>query len=283
MQLLKLRDFSAMFTDTFQFVKENAAHYFLNFFIINGLFILLYSGFYSFVMPNLENGTQTPLTVLYIAVVLVLAIVYWVFSPIYMLLYQQTDGNFNYTDILKYITGHAGKISIYLILSIFMGIVLGVALVLIAILLFITIVGIVALPILFSAFALWFQLTFMEYLNSEKSYFDALGYAFTMLTKNFAATVISNALIQLIILIFYYLAVGAFGLFAAFSEMGTNQVEALEKMQQFMSSPIMMIIVSLMLIASSIVYINAGISYFSQKEQLENIAAHSSIDEIGRE
>lgn len=282
MQLLKQRDFSAMFTDTFQFIKENAQHYFLNFFIINGLFIILYAGFNAFLSKYVAVGDFSPLTMIYILVLFILAIVYWVFSPVYMLLYQKYTDQFNYATVLKFISENAGKILIYILISLFMTVLLGLGMLLIALLLIITIVGILVLPILFSFLSVWFQLTFMEYLNSDKSYFDAMGYAFNLMTKNFWANVGSNALIQLIIIVLYYLAIGIFGMFSAFTEMGTNQVEALQQIQELFSSPIFMVIVALMLIASSMIYINIGIIYFSQKEQLENIAAHSSIDDLGQ-
>lgn len=283
MQLLKIRDFSALFTDTFQFVKENAQHFFLNFFIFNGLFIILYSGFNAFVLKNATDQNNLPLIVAYVLVILFLGIIYWVFTPIYMILHQQKGDQFNYNDILNYMTSHIGKIISFLLISFLMSIVIGTALILLSLLLIITIVGIFALPLVFSAFSLWFQLTFMEYLTTDKTYFDAMGYAFSLTTKNFWANVGSNALMQLIIIVLYYLGIAIFGLMSAFSEMGTNEAEVLEKMQAMFSSPAFMIIIALMLIASTLVAINAGIVYFSQKESFEKIAAHSSIEELGQE
>lgn len=283
MQLLKIRDFSALFTDTFQFVKENAQHFFLNFFIFNGLFIILYSGFNAFVLKNATDQNNLPLIVAYVLVIIFLGIIYWVFTPIYMILHQQKGDQFNYNDILNYMTSHIGKIIYFLLISILMSIVIGTALILLSLLLIITIVGIFALPLVFSAFSLWFQLTFMEYLTTDKTYFDAMGYAFSLTTKNFWANVGSNALMQLIIIVLYYLGIALFGLMSAFSEVGTNEAEVLEKMQAMFSSPAFMIIIALMLIASTLVAINAGIVYFSQKESFEKIAAHSSIEELGQE
>ena len=285
MQLLKVRDFSEFFSDTFGFIKENAAHFFINFFTINSLFILGY-GLYNYFVSKLATNVMTDFNPVYIVlfffVFIILAIVYWTFTPIYMILYQQKGTQFNAGDILSFMSQNIGKILIFIFLSFIMGIVLLIPLSLVSVLLVITLVGILALPIVFAGFSLWFQLAFMEYINSDKSYLDAFGYGFTLFTKKFWATVGSNAILQMVIMVIYYLIAGSFGLFSAFSNIAVDPEASSAMIENFMASPVMIVLSVVLIVIMVVVNINAGIIYFSQKEFLEGIQAKSSIDDIGR-
>ena len=282
MKLLQKRDFSALFTDSFQFAKENAAHFFLNFFIINGLLILTYAAYNHYSSRFIYGGEGMEIFGVIVLILIALSAVYWTFYPTYMILYKEKGIQFDASDIVGFMSQNIGKIMVYILLSLFMGIVLLIPLILLTVLLAITIVGIFLLPVLFAFFMLWFSLTYYEYLNTEKSYFESFGYSFSMLMNNFWATTGSNALLQFIIIILQYLLLGVFGFFSIFADISTGNQDALENLQTFMSSPSMMIISAVVLVISSLVHINSGIIYFSQKEQLEGISEKLNIDEIGR-
>ena len=285
MQLLKVRDFSEFFSDTFTFIKENAAHFFINFFTINSLFILGY-GLYNYFVSKLATNAMTDFNPMYIflffVVFIILAIVYWSFTPVYMILYQQKGTEFSSGDILSFMSQNIGKMLVFLLFSFFMALVLLIPLILGTILLAITIVGILAIPLLFAAMSLWFQLAFMEYMSSDKSYFDAFGYGFTLFTKKFWATIGSNAIMQLVIMVVYYLIAGSFGLFSAFSNITVDPQGSSAMIENFMASPVMLVLSVVLIVVMVVVNINAGIIYFSQKEFLEGIQAKSSIDDIGK-
>lgn len=288
MQLLKVRNFSEMFTDTFQFIKLNAKHLFINMFIFSFLFILGYV-VYLYYVGNLvktefqgfedSNFLYIGLFIIYM---IITGIIYWMFTPIYMLLYQKKANDFTHHDIGRFMLDNIGKIISFVLLSLLIGMVLSLIIVLILFVLIITIIGFLFIPFVISFFSLWFQLTLMEYLNSEKSFFDALGYAFTMLTKNFWASIGSNAIIQLIMISIYYVLVLAFGLVGAFMEYSVDPIANQDALQNFFQSPTMIILNVLMIISSIITYVNAGIVYFSQKEFIERINDKISIDEIGK-
>ena len=284
MQLFKTRDFSDFFTDTFQFIKENATHFFTNFFMVNALFIILY-GVYNYFAARIETfdfANNVLFVVLFFIVFLVLGIIFWVFVPVYMILYQRHGTDFTTSDIMNFIQNNIGKIVIFAFASIVIAVLTLIPLGLLAFVLIITIIGIFALPLLMAAYTLWFNLAFMEYLNTDKGYLESLGYAFSLFTKKFWATVGSNAILQIIITVIYYLVLGALGMFTAFANLSTDPEAGLEGFQQFMRSPTTLILNVILMIIMTVVSVNAGIIYFSQKEALEGIHANATIDELGK-
>ena len=91
MELYKSRGFSEFFQDTFAFIKQNGKHFFREYFIINGIFLLVlavlgyfFTKFYSdFVFGSILNNKRTTLLdeylndnfVLFMAMVFVFVIV----------------------------------------------------------------------------------------------------------------------------------------------------------------------------------------------------------------
>ncbi len=280
MQLLKVRGFSEFFTDTFQFIKENAAHFFLNYFIFNGIFLLLYFAFNYFNNGNID----IPIVVMVLMGVLlfVFYIINLVFVPIYMILYNERGINFDHSDILNYMTQNAGKILIFILFTLLMSIPLIIAAGLSFFILIITIVGILAMPLLFAAYFLWFQMTLFEYLYTKKEYFEALGYGFTLFTKKIWATTGSTALMYSIIMIVYYLALGITGVFSGIFAINFADPESVAGLETIFKSPIILMVGTAVSILFSLISISQGIIYFSQKEFLEGINQKMSIEEIGK-
>jgi len=280
MQLLKVRGFSEFFTDTFQFIKENAAHFFLNYFIFNGIFLLLYFTFNYFNNGNID--IPIALMVVVGLLLFVFYIINLVFVPIYMILYNERGINFNHSDILNYMTQNVGKILIFILISLLMSIPLMIAAGVSFMILIITIIGILALPLLFAAFYLWFQMTLFEYLYGKKEYFEALGYGFTLFTKKIWATTGSTALMYSIIMIVYYLALGVTGVFSGIFSINFTDPESVAGLETMFKSPLVLLIGTAVSILFSLISISQGIIYFSQKEFLEGINQKMSIEEIGK-
>lgn len=280
MQLLKVRGFSEFFTDTFQFIKENAAHFFLNYFIFNGIFLLLYFTFNYFNSGNID--IPIALMVVVGLLLFVFYIINLVFVPIYMILYNERGINFNHSDILNYMTQNVGKILIFILITLLMSIPLLIAAGVSFFILTITIVGILALPLLFAAFFLWFQMTLYEYLYAKKEYFEALGYGFTLFTKKIWETTGSTALMYSIIMIVYYLALGVTGVFSGIFSINFTDPESAAGLETMFKSPLVLLIGTAVSILFSLISISQGIIYFSQKEFLEGINQKMSIEEIGK-
>ncbi len=281
MELLQKRGFSAFFSDTFRFIKENAAHFFTNYFIINGIFLLL-----SLVKNYFDGaGDSFPVIIelLFGLVSIAFAIINWTFVTIYMILYNEKKTDFDYQDIMNAYKEKIGKILIFMLASILVAIPVIIVFYIVMLLLAITIVGFVLIPLLYASLVLLFALALFEYLNTDRNIFDCYTYAFKLFSKKFWATTGSTALLYLMIFVIYGFALGATGMVASFMELNTSDPEdMMVSIQTILASPSVLITLTLLSILMVVVQISQGIIYFSQKELLENISVKSTIDDIGR-
>lgn len=281
MELLQKRDFSAFFSDTFRFITENGAHFFTNYFIINGAFLLL-----SLVKNYFDaSGDSFPVVIelLFTLVSIAFAIINWTFVTIYMILYNEKKTDFDHHDIINSYKEKIGKILIFMLASIIIAIPVIIIFYLAIIILTVTIVGILLIPLLYAALVLLFSLALFEYLNSNRNVFDCYSYAYKLFSKKFWATTGSTALLYLIIIVMYGFALGATGLIGSFIELNTGDPEDLiYGVERILTSPSVLMTLTLLSILMVVVQISQGIIYFSQKELLENISAKSTIDDIGR-
>ncbi len=281
MELLQKRGFSAFFSDTFRFVQENGAHFFTNYFIINGIFLLLS------LVKNYFDGTGDSLPVvfemLFVLVGIAFGIINWTFVTIYMILYNEKKTDFDHHDIINSYKEKIGKILIFILASILVAIPVIIIFYIGILILAVTIVGILLIPLLYAALVLLFSLALFEYLNTNRNVFDCYSYAYKLFFKKFWATTGSTALLYLMIMVIYGFALGATGMVASFMELNTSDPEdMMVSIQTIMSSPSVLITLTLLSILMVVVQISQGIIYFSQKELLENISAKSTIDDIGR-
>lgn len=278
MQLLKQRDFSDFFSDTFKFLKENATHFFTNYFIINGIFLIiqLIKSYYT------GSGLILPaiFEMLYVLFAILFGVLNWTFVTIYMILYNERDLEFDYRDVLEYYKQNIGKIVVFVLVSILLFIPIIIVFYIALILVMITIIG----PfLLYAALIIWFALAFYEYLYTNKGIIDSYTYAFTLFTKKFWATTGSTALLYTIVFIIYGVALSVLGVFSSLLETNSvDQVSNLMKFQSAFSAPSTLIVLTFLSVLMVIVQISQGIIYFSQKELLENISANDDIDQIGK-
>ncbi len=281
MELLKKRDFSAFFSDMVRFIQENGAHFFTNYFIINGIFLLLS------LVKNYFDGSGDSLPIvfemLFVLVNIAFGIINWTFVTIYMILYNEKKTDFDHHDIINAYKEKAGKILIFMLASILVAIPVVIVFYIAMLLLAVTIVGILLIPLLYAALVLFFSLALFEYLNTGRNVFDCYSYAYKLFSKKFWATTSSTALLYLMVMVIYGFALGATGMISSFMELNTGDPEDLIfRAQSIMSSPTVLITLTLLSILMVVVQISQGIIYFSQKELLENISAISTIDDIGK-
>lgn len=281
MQLLQRRTFSEFFSDTFKFLTENGKHFFLNYFIINGVFLII-----SLVKSYFTGtGSVFPFFVegLYILFIIMFSIVNWSFVTIYLILYNEKGLDFNYQDIIQSFKQHIGKILIFILVCILISIPVGIVIGLVGFVLAITFIGIVLLPMLYAIAVLWISMAFYEYLYTGRPVFDCLGYSFKLMSKKFWSANGSVALFLVVFMMLYIFIMGIAGMFNMFIDINSpaKTLEATQNFQKTLMSPLYLILLTVISVLGVAIQVNQGIVYFSQKELLENIQANKSIDEIG--
>ena len=311
MQLYKSRGFSAFFQDTFAFIKQNGKHYFKHFFIVNGIFLLILmaigyfiSKFYTDILfggvlqgensatqideyMNENFGIFILLIIFFVIIALVAGLISYSYSAIYLKLYVENNGkNFDTQQIVNVYKQNLGKLFIFLLCGILLGIPLLFVLGIGVFILMITIIGILLIPFLAGAFSLFYNITLMEYLQQKRGIWDSFGYAWTLMTKKFWAAVGSVGLFYLmayvvqnvITMIPYLFFLG--DLFTS-TQQGNYNAEEVSASLMVMMLVIFFVTFIVGIILNNITQLNQGIVFYSLKEDNENINTKSVIDQIG--
>lgn len=309
MQLYKSRGFGEFFQDTFSFLRQNGGHLYKNFFIINGIFILIilvlgyfFSQFYTEIVfggltnnpiaiENYINENQEIFIlffILFITVGLISVVVSYSFVPIYLKLYAKNDGkNFNASDIISEYKANIGNILIYLICAIIVAIPVLILAGIVSFILAITIIGFLLIPLVIGAVSLFYQGTLMEYIENKKGIWASFGYSWTLISSKFWAAIgcvglffLMSYIVQNIIVMIPY--------FIFIVDMITNIDSGTVATSQEISksATIMMVLIFLLsyilgLFLNIIVQVNQGVVFYSLKEDMENINTKSDIDLIG--
>ena len=309
MQLYKDRNFSAMFQDTFSFLKLNGKHFFKHFFVVNGIFILLllvigyffmklYTEFLfgSFgnssvnVMDEFmnENGLLFAfLAILFVVVALISGVISYAYTPIYLQLYEKNGTNdFSSRNIIAAYKEHLGRLIVFLGSIVLLFIPVVIVVVIFMFVLIITIVGIMFTPLLIGGLMLIFTMALMEYLEAKKGIWECYGYSWTLLSSKFWAAIGSVG-------IFYFMAylvqnipsiliyfIGIINMLTDFNNGAMDTIEVKDSMTVLLLA---MFVISFLLgvVLNVIVQLNQAVIFYSLKEGKENIKTKSIIDEIG--
>jgi len=308
-QLFKKRNFSELVGDTFTFFKMHGKHYFRNYFIINGgflliLLILVYfilKVFFEGLFANLNGGfggtnnnfehylsnnleLAITLGILTALTAIFLSILSYAYPVAYMKLLE-TKTNFSTNEIIAVIKSKIGKIVIFFIASLFILIPIMLITVVLCFVLIFLLIGIPLLFIVIPALMCWFSLSFYDYISTDKGYFEALGNGFSLLKQKFWPVVGSTAVMHLIMQIVVgfvsmipYL-IGVFSMFTSFE----NQAYQPEQLSFLMIMLGVTMVLSLLLnfIFQNFILVNQGIIYYSLREENENNTPKSEIDLIG--
>lgn len=300
MKLLKQRNFGDIFNDTFGFLKLNGKHFFKNYFLINGIPILIslifvyffVSSFYnistisvgddthameSFVQNN--TGLFILLLILGIILAIIFGIIQYTFTPIYLLLYQEKGTQFSSKDIFKQMFKiKLPKILIFFLVSILMLIPTVIVGVIAGFILIFTIIGIF---FLFATIMIWYNNALVEYLNSKRGVFSCFGYSFDLLGVNFWGYVGAIGLFLILIQIINYATTLIFtmlgGLIAA-NTINANEADVIGILVIVISFVVYFLVTMFLQI---IIQLAMNLVYFSAKEAKENIATLEEIDKIG--
>ena len=311
MQLYKSRGFSEFFQDTFTFLKRNGIHFFKYYFIVNGIFLLilmalgyLFTKFYTEFtfggimnpgQPNIleeyinENGPLFFILIgLFLVVALVAGIISYSYTPIYLKLYSENKGKaFRTKEIIEVYKNNLSTIFIFLIVSIFVGLLLLIPTGLIMFVLFITIVGILLIPVVLGAFALFFGCTLMEYLEGKKGIMESYGYAWKLMSSKFWAAIgsvglfyfMSYVIQNVVTLIPYIFGMASF--LTSIEDSGQPDASEFSSVMTIIMLIVFFISFILGTVLNNIVQLNQGIVFYSLKEDIENINTKSEIDLIG--
>jgi hypothetical protein len=301
MQLLKRRNFSDQFSDTFTFIKLNGKHYFKNYFIINGIPILLMLLFIYFFVSSFYNlstfgtgnspaviedfmtknmGLFVVIVVVTVIVAFIFAIIQYSYTPIYLLLYRDHNGiNFTAKDVYnKIFKEKLGKILVFFLVSLLFLIPVAIFSIIAGIILLITIVGIF---FLFAAIAMFYNNALIEYLDSDKGIFDSFSYSVELIKINFWA---NTGAIGLFLFITGILN-GGISLVTTLltSLISVNTIDASEQSIIAMVSLVASFVLSkgISIFLQIINQLAVNIVYFSAKEEKENIIGKTEIEKIG--
>lgn len=309
--LFKKRTFSDLLSDSFNFFKLEGKHFFKNYFIVNGIFLLLLivlsyflfqvyfealtSGMasngnsgYNFAEKLFNNnfGLIVGGAIFFAVLMLFITLLNFAYPVIYLKLYEKNNGNnFQISDIVKELKSKIGKMFLFFLLSLVTIFPLIVILLLILVLLSFLIIGIPLLIITFPLLFSLMSLSLYEYLNNDSGFFNAIGKAFSYIFKQFwpilGSTIIIYIIIQTVMTIVSMIPyfIGMISIFSTIEENPNSQ-------ETFSTLGILMIVVFIISILANyilhnLLMINQGMIYYSIREKIENKSSFSDIDSIG--
>lgn len=312
-ELYKKRDLSANFSDTTAFFKTFGKHYFKNYFVINGIFLmilvvliyfiskvymeLLFSGISNmrnnpnYLMAYFNNNIPFIIggflfTFLLIVILSMLSIS---FPVIYLKLFEKTcSTDFSTQEIINGLKSNIGKMIVFFLGCLF--IIMPLAMILFTLIVFLCFI-LIGFPLLFivgSAFISWITLSYYEYILKDVGYFTALSNGFRLVKQQFWAIVGTTFLMVLLVQIiqgFMTMIPYLFSIFWMFISK-SNLQDINSRNDTFSTMGILLAVVmvfSVLLnyIFSNFILINQGLIYYSLQEEKENNSTKSQIDLIG--
>lgn len=308
MQLYKSRGFSEYFQDTFAFLKLYGKHFFKHYLIINGIFLIImmvmmyfFTKFYTNLIFGGLSGNPTLLddymnenmglfiliASVFVIVALVAGVISFAFVPLYLKLFSEREGqNFGTSELINAYKANIGKILIFLICGLLLGIPLAIVLGIGAFMLIITIIGILMIPVLIGAFSLFYNMTLMEYMEKKRGIWDSFGYAWTLMSAKFWPAVgsvglflLMSYMIQSVLSLIPYV----FGMASLFItiESGTTNPQEVGATMTVVMLAIFFLSFFVGALLSVVVQLNQGVVFYSLKEDIENTNTKSVIDQIG--
>ena len=310
-QLYKIRNFSALFNDTFAFFRLEGKNYFKNYIIINGvlLLILVILGFVvgRFFFENMlsavtsgnsdalfngfaENaGFFIGMGIIALVLFLLITIVNYSYPVIYLSLFDKIKSP-TAEQVFTAMKARLGRIILFALLSLVTFFPLIMIVGLLSVVLAFLIITIPLIFIVFGAFSCWMYLTFYDYLSTDNGYFTSMGNGWDMLMKNFwghaGATTIFYIIIYVLQFIISMVTSMITSVFVATDV--DNPAYAEDQVQAFTVAGIIMFTlfaVSMIFtyILGNLVIVNQGMIYYSCREQEENRSLETEIDLIGRD
>jgi len=312
-ELYKKRDLSANFSDTFAFFKAFGKHYFKNYFVINGIFLmvlvvliyliskvymeLIFSGILNnqnnsnYLMAYFDNNMVLIAVgfIITFLLIVILSMLNISFPVIYFKLFEKTNGdNFSTQEIISGLKSTIGKMIIFLLGSIFILLPLAIIVFGILVVLCMILIGIPLLFIIGPAFISWISLSYYEYILKDVGYFTALSNGFSLVKQQFWTTVGTTFLMMMLIQIIQGVItmipyiISMIWMFTSTKNLQetNSQTETFSTMGVLIAV-IMVFSVLLSYIFNNFILVNQGLIYFGLQEENENHTTKSQIDLIG--
>lgn len=311
-ELFKQRNFSENISDTIAFFKTFGKHYFKNYFIINGVLLMLlmvmiyfiskvYMEFLTSVTQNKnpnpdffanyfsENiGIFIGTFVLFLFITILLSVVNIAYPIIYLdFIEKRNDTSFTHSDIIKELKNNFGRIFIFILGLIF--IVMPLLLIAFAIcgVLCLLIIGFPLIFILIFAATSFIALSFQEYMVKKIGFFEALGVGYNLVRQKFWTTVgttfVMAFLIQTIqgIITMVPYIIGMILIFTSTQNVAENGPKDPMGTFSILFTIIMVVSILLSYIFNNFQMITQGLIYYSLREENEENNSKSQIDLIG--
>jgi len=311
-QLYKDRSFGDYISDTIDFFKKFGKHYFKNYFIVNGIFLMIlvvliyfFSKIYmEFIQSSVISRGQNPSYVteyfsnnlpvfiisfiIMMVLILVISIVNYALPSLYVELYEHKGLNFQAKDLIASLKKNFGRLLLFFIASFFVVLPIFFIVFIINIFLCFIIIGFPLFFITLPALMVWFSLSFNDYLLGKNHYFNALGNGFSMLKNNFWPAVGSSLIIfiimyvlQTILTMIPYL----FGVATLFAS-GQNLNDPANASDAFGTLSVMMIVIMVFstlfgYIFQNFLNVQQVLVYYSQLEGSQNNTQNNEIELIG--
>ncbi|WP_445712240.1 hypothetical protein [Flavobacterium sp.] len=306
-QLYKKRGFSEFVGDTFDFLKIEGKSYFKNYFIINGIVLLLlvatlyfftsifFEGMFSNANRNNSDGMALFLNsnlgifiglgIFLFLIVMLACLINYTYPIAYLKLVAEKK-TITTESIIAIMKEKAGRTIIFFLASLVVMIPLIFILMGIMFLLTIIIIGIPLLLIVGPALMSWMILCYYDYITTENGYFQSLGNGFNLLKMKFwpiiGSTVIMYIIVQMIVGIFsfvpYIITIAGF-----MASIDTESQSAEPYSAIMIAMNILMIVYTISSFTlQNLIFVNQGVIYYSVKDEEENYSIKSDIDLIGQ-
>jgi len=310
--LFKKRNFNDYLNDTFSFFKKDGKHFLKNYFVINGIFLLLLVVFMYFlskiyfeaIFSTLDNtnpgfhfaegflsenfGLFITSLIGFILLSLFLTLLNFAYPVIYLEQYDKNLGTgFETKDIINGLKSKIGKMLIFFFITLFL--IIPVIAVLFTVLIFLSFI-IIGIPLMIIAFPVLFSLmtlAFYDYLTTENGYFTSLGNAIGYLKKQFwpivGVTMLMYMIVQIIMSIFSMIpyVIAMVILFTSIENNTTGPTQDALSTFGIIMTVIFVTIILTNYILNNLLVINQGMIYYSRREHDENNVTFGEIDSIG--
>ena len=311
-ELYKKRDLSENFSDTATFFKTFGKHYFKNYFVINGIFLMVLVVLIYFISkvymeliissaamkynPNSMMdyfNNNIPLVIgsftITFLLIVILSMLNISFPVIYLkLLEKNGENNFSIQEIKRDLIANIGKMIVFLLGSLF--IILPLAMVVFS-LLFLLCFILIGIPLMFivgSAFLSWITLSYYEFLHKKLGYLKALSNGFRMIKQQFWTIVSTTFLMMMLVQIIQgFITVIPYIISMIWMFTSTQNLQEANLQTDTFST--MGIIIAVIMVFSTVIsyifnnfiLVNQGLIYYSLQEEKENNSTKSLIDQIG--
>lgn len=310
-ELLKKRGLSEYISDTFTFFKIFGKHFFRNYIIINGGFLLILcvlmyflfkvyfevlfsvsgapSGSYFLEYFNNNFGIFIGSIILFGVLIVILSLLNIAYPILYLQLIEEKGGNdFTTSEIIVLLKQNTGRLLKFFIGSVFILFPIMIISFVILFLLCFILIGIPLIMIAMPAFIAWGHLSLYTYLTEKTGFFESLKKGFSLLKQEFWAitgtTFIMLMLIQIvqgfITMIPYMIGMILFFTSANASQFNVSQPDGLSTLGIFITVVFLFAII-LSYLFNNLIIVNQGIIYYSLREENENLTSVSQIDLIG--